>query len=465
MSTKHRFAAMGELWRRYSSHFAFFWARRHEMTPPKLKPHEAEFLPAALALQTSPVSPAGRWVARILMGMIGFVVAWSILGEMDIIVMASGKVIPSSRTKTIASVETARVAQLFVKENQAVKAGDLLIELDTRLSDGERDKASDERGLAQLQVARAQALLQSIRNGRLETLHNTGQVDSAKFDIAKQHLRSQWEDYFAKRQKLDDEIKRYESQLPLIASRIKDYQELVKNNDVPRHALLDKLQEQIEVQGKLSEARNQRAVLDHESRKSAHDVINEAHKQASSLQHDVERAGVRSDLLRLTAPVDGTVQQLNVHTVGGVVAATQPLMVIVPEKDDVEIEAYVENRDIGFVQVGQEVSVKLSAFEYTKFGMVQGRITHVARDAIAPNDAASSAVDAASKTSDKSQAKEPLYPVRVLLGKRAMVVNGQEVPIIPGMSASIEVKTGARRIISYFLSPLIQNVHESMNER
>src|SRR5262245_5591564 len=123
MSVRHRVQAWGALWRRYREVFSYFWARRDELDMPALQAHEAEFLPAALSLQAQPVSPAGRWVARVLIALIVVALAWSILGHIDIIVNAQGKVIPSQRTKTIASVEVASVRALHVEEGQAVRAG------------------------------------------------------------------------------------------------------------------------------------------------------------------------------------------------------------------------------------------------------------------------------------------------------------------------------------------------------
>ena len=156
-SLKHRRQAFDVLCKHYQEMFAFFWARRSELDAPALKAHEAQFLPSALAIAAAPVSPAGRWVARILIGMLVFVLLWSVLGTFDIIVNGQGKIIAGGYTKTIASVEVAKVALLNVQEGQSVKAGDLLIELDTRGSDSERDKAEGGRQLALLQMERAKA--------------------------------------------------------------------------------------------------------------------------------------------------------------------------------------------------------------------------------------------------------------------------------------------------------------------
>ena len=166
MSLRHRLEAWKELRQHYGAVFRHAWQNRDALSLPKFEVHEAEFLPAALSLQAQPVSPAGRWVARILMLLMVVLIAWSTLGKIDIIVNAQGKIIPSDRTKTIASVEVASVRALHVQEGQAVKAGDLLVELDARASDSERDKAIGDEQLARLQAARSRPLLDAMPDGK-----------------------------------------------------------------------------------------------------------------------------------------------------------------------------------------------------------------------------------------------------------------------------------------------------------
>lgn len=463
----HRIEAWRELWQRYKAHFTHFWQRRHEITLPDLLPHESEFLPSALSLQMAPVSPVGRWLARILMGLLLTVLLWSTIGKMDIIVNASGKIIPSDRVKAIATTETARVDKLYVQEGQSVRAGDILVELDTRMSDHERDKAIGDRDVARLQIARSRALLASIAANQLQPMGSLDGIDPNRVLDAQHHLESQWQDYRMKRSRLDGEIARYSKQLPLVARRAQDYKILAKAHDVSTHAWLEKEQERVELEGKLVDATNQRNALVAETQKTAQDQLNDGLKFAASSDQDAQRAVAHSDLLKLTAPVDGTVQQLIVHTIGGVAQAAQPLMVIVPKQNQVEIEAFVENKDIGFIEAGQIAAVKIETFDYTKYGMLTGRISHVSRDAIDPTGTA--AMDTLQNKDklkkDQDRPKGALYSVKVLLDKSIMNIDGRDVPLTPGMSASIEVKVGTRRIIGYFLSPLIQHTHESLGER
>jgi hemolysin D len=160
-----------------------------------------------------------------------------------------------------------------------------------------------------------------------------------------------------------------------------------------------------------------------------------------------EKADSRGRLMRLTSPVDGTVQQLAVHTQGGVVTEAQPLMVIVPSDNPLEVEAMFENKDIGFVKAGQEAAVKIETFQYTKYGTIDAEVATVSHDAI--ND----------------EKRGLIYSSRVRMDKTTLMVDGTEVSLSPGMAVTVEVKTGSRRVIEYFLAPLLQHTSESLRER
>lgn len=451
MSFEHKVEAWQELFKRYREVWGYCWANRHALTLPDLKAHEAEFMPAAVSIQTQPVSPAGRWVARVLMLLIVVVFVWSALSHIDIIVNAQGKIIPGGYTKTISSVEVASVRALNVEEGQAVKARDVLVELDTRTSDSERDKSEGDRQTAWLQAERSRRLLAAIESGKEPKLNpeefRALNIEAQRVQDAQHHLQDQWRDYQAKLTRLEGEISRYSQALPLATQRAKDYAELAKTNDVSQHAWFEKEQARIDLAGQLSEAKHQKAALMAETRKTAQDTLNDANRIAAASAQDVQKAMVHGELLKLTSPVDGTVQQLTVHTVGGVVPAAQPLMQIVPKQTTVEMEAFMENKDVGFVQAGQEAQVKIDAFEYTKYGTIPAKVSHVSQDAI------------------QDEKKGLIYSVRVVLVQSTINVDGRQLSLSPGMSGSVEIKTGTRRVIEYVLAPLLQHGRESLHER
>jgi len=447
MSLSHRMASWRSLWSHYGNVLAQAWKDRHHMGDRALTEDEAAFLPAALALQAKPLSPAARWTGRVLMALVLILVAWSILGEVDIIVSAGGKIIPSSQTKTITSAEVAVVRALHVREGSKVKAGDTLVELDTSAPDADRDKAQGDAMAAALAIARSRAMIGAVDSLLAPQIGPVHGASSAAAVEAQRQLDGQWKDFHAKLMRLDDLIAQYGKDLPLVTQRAQDYAVLSEAHDVSKHAWMEKEQARIDLAGQLNDAAHQRATLIAQTRKEAHDVLTENEKLLAGSRQDARKASEHGRQLSLIAPVDGTVQQLNVHTIGAAVPVAQPLMVLVPEEERVEIEAQLENKDVGFVQEGQPVEVKLDAFEYTKYGTVPGHVTHVARDAV------------------QDEKKGLVYTVRIGLDQGYIDVDGRRAPLTAGLATSSEIKTGTRRVIEYVLSPLVQHVHEALRER
>jgi len=341
----------------------------------------------------------------------------------------------------------ASVRDILVREGQRVRVGQILMELDATSSDAERDKAADAVAQARLQVARAAAMMQAVQQLQAPQLTEVGGAGRAQRDSSERQLQGQYQDFRARLARIDDEITRYAAALQLASARAADYKELMADNTVSRHAWLEKEQARVDLQGQLSEARNQRTALLAQTQKEAHDSRIEAEKIIESAQQDQRRAEERSRLLTLMAPVSGTVQQLAVHTVGGVVAAAQPLMQIVPEEGDIEIEAWLENKDVGFVRIGQEVEVKIDAFDYTKYGTVPARVVHVSRDAI------------------QDEKKGLVYSARILLSRNSLNVDGRSLPLSAGLAVNVGIRTGSRRVIEYVLSPLMRHQKEALHER
>lgn len=455
MSLKHRLQAYGELGNRYWKTFAFFWKERDHMNSQLLHEDEAQFLPAALAIQEAPPSKTWRVLAWILMGMVLVAVLWAVLGKTDIIVNAQGRVIPSERSKTIASVDTARVVSLHIKEGQQVKAGDVLMQLDTSVLEAERDKALGDRDSAVISLVRNQALLDAIQQQRSPTMPERSTVNAQyQVDIAPEkwqeaflHVQGQYQDYAARFKKLSDDVAHYRQALPLATQQASSYRALAATKDVSRDAWQDKERARIGLQAQLQEASNQRATLSAETRKLALDQMAEARRIAQANAQDALRADSAGKRLTLTAPVTGTVQQLSVHTVGGVVPAAQPLMQIVPTEGPMEIEAFIENKDKGFVHAGQKANLKVDTFEYTKYGTLPGQVVHVSEDAI------------------QDEKRGLIYAVKILLDRSTLQIDGKDTPVTPGMAVNVEVLTGNRRVIEYVLSPLMRHGREAMKER
>ena len=205
-----------------------------------------------------------------------------------------------------------------------------------------------------------------------------------------------------------------------------------------------------------------------EFKRSRYSDLVEAKRKAAGLREDVIKATQRTGLQSLTSPVDGVVQQLAAHTVGGVVTPAQSLLVVVPADAGLEIEAMVKNRDIGFIHVGQEAAIKIDTFDFTRYGLLHGKVTSVSQDAIIREDPSSkdeARIGPGADGKGDTRGQDLVYAARVSLDHTQMQVDENLLKLSPGMAVTIEIKTGSRSVISYLLSPLFRYRQESLKER
>jgi len=466
-----------ELFRRYRHVWKQAWGQRKLLDAPARLSHEVQFLPAALALQDQPVHPAPRYIQWTIMLFAVLALLWAILGEIDVVATATGKVVASGKSKTIQPSEVAVVKSIRVHDGQLVKAGDVLVELDTSMTGADIKRLKSDLLAAEVDSARATALIESIRTGK-EPGSLAGHIPQAAPEqemAAQRWLQGQYQELRSSLEQIDAEVEQRSAEiqstratlaslqktLPIARRLAEDYQQLLEQQYVPRHAYLEKQQALLdqerdmavqqsrlaEVSASKKEAERRRQVLLAQTRRTMLDLQQQSEQKAASLVQELSKAEQRDHLMSLTAPVDGTVHQLDVHTVGGVVTAAQPLMVIAPSDQPVEVEAMFENKDIGFIRPGQPVTVKIETFTFTKYGTVEGEVVTVSDDAI------------------EDEKRGSIYSARIRLLKDAVAVHGQNVSLSPGMSVTAEVKTDRRRVIEYFLSPLQQHVGESLRER
>jgi hemolysin D len=216
----------------------------------------------------------------------------------------------------------------------------------------------------------------------------------------------------------------------------------------------------------IAETRNQTIS---EFRRTLFDELAKAEAKAAGLKHDVVKAEQKAKLQTLTAPVDGVVQQLAIHTVGGVVTPAQALLVLVPLGSHLEIEAMVNNRDIGFVRPGQDVEIKIDTFNFTRYGLLHGKVLSVSQDAITRDKGQDNKQnDRQAQTADSSsepKGQELSYAARISLDQTQMWIEDKMVNLSLGMAVTAEIKTGSRTVLSYLLSPVLKYKHDSLRER
>lgn len=498
MFTKMQREAIVELWQRYKAHFDFAWSQRAAMESPQRLSHEVDFLPAALSLQEKPVHPAPRIAMHVVLAFAALALVWSIFGKVDIVATAQGKIIPNDRIKVIQPLETAMVKAIHVQDGQEVKAGDVLIELDATMAQADADRTHIDWHQAQLDAVRAKAMLEALNKNSVSATMNDPLNNERpdRFMAAQRFLEGQYGEYRSKLHQLNAELMRHDAErnatleqrnkleqtLPLITQRASDLKDLLDKNYIARHEYLEKEQARIEVQRDLAGAnaklaeldavilttKRQKEALTAETQRAQLDLLHEAEQKMASYQQEFIKANDRREAMTLIAPVDGTVQQLAIHTIGGVVTPAQQLMVVVPKGNTLEVEAFVQNKDIGFVSAGQEAQIKIETFSFTKYGTINGEVLHVSNDAIQQDNKPQTQPKSNSSfaESDNEKASGSLvYSARVKLEKSTMQVEGKTINLTPGMAVTVEIKTGKRRLIEYFLSPLMQYKDESLRER
>ncbi len=438
----------------------------------KRRRQELEFLPAVLEVVDSPPSPLGRGILITIAVFFVIAVTWSIVGQVDIIATAQGKVIPSGKVKVIQPLETGVVRTIHVHDGQHIKAGDVLVELNPTGAAADEARFQRELMTARVNIARLEALLFD------EPLDVFYPPEDAPEDLVTRnlrHLESALAERNAKLEAIDNEVlqrraeirtttvelKRLKLILPNVRERVEKRRELLEKGYTPRldfleleQELFDTEQKMLAADSKLNELQaalrattSRRDQLIAENRRTTQDQLAEVTARADSLEQELIKARDRNRLQTLTAPVDGVVQQLAIHTEGGVVTPAQELMTVVPAGDSIEIEAMVLNKDIGFVLDGQDAEVKVESFPFTKYGTLHADVRTVSRDAVL----------------DEQQGW--VYPARFNLWETEIVVGDKYVQLTPGMSVTVEIKTGKRKMIQYLLAPLQEYQDESLRER
>ncbi len=447
--------------------------RRQTATAPA-SGRSVEFLPAALEIQVAPPSPIGRAILWTIMALLTVSVVWASVGQIDIVATAQGKIIPNGYSKVVQPYETGVIAAIRVQDGQVVKQGEVLIEMDPTQNQADRDRASNEYRATKVEAARLQALVAGAA-----TFVAPPDSDPQYVRLQQQLLRDQLDEFQARvdatqyiiTQRMAaidatrENVQRLSATLPMETERATAFKRLMERDAITKLDYLqaegqriDKLQELAGQQHKLrqdqaalAEAEKNRRALISEFQQTKQSELSTLETKAASISQDVTKARQKAELQRLISPIDGVVQQLAVHTVGGVVTPAQPLLIVVPQDHPVEVEAQLENKDVGFVKEGQSAEIKIETFPFTLYGTIPGTVLTVSDDAV---------------PIDKNKPADGLvFATRVNLASGTILVEGKSVHLSPGMVVTVEITTGRRRVIEYLLSPVLKSLQESLRER
>lgn len=472
-------SALKDLFRRYKDAFVQVWHVRHSLDAPERTPDEREFLPAHLELTETPVSVAPRLVARLIMLFACIALVWAIVGQVEIIAVSTGKTIPSGHSKTIQPLETSVIKRILVKDGDRVKKGDLLIELAAIGSDSDYNQTVRQLNAAKLARIRSQALLAGLETATLPDIQRSDvnglSLSEAELAEARRLVQNQYQTWFVQDEQMQTVLQQHTAQLRSTRSqivklknvgliekqRLHDFETLQKKNYLSQHELYQQQSKTIEndqdlasqkeqlqqIEESVHQVEKERLVNVQTLKRDTLDNLRQANEDIDQLNEQLEKTRQRQSWMSLTSPVSGTVQQLAFHNEGGVVMEGQPIMLIAPQDDRIEVDAMVENKDIGFVKAGQDVVVKIESFPYTRYGYLTGKVQHVSFDAI------------------EDEKRGLLFSARIVLDQNHINIEGTDIPLNAGMNITAEIKTGSRRVIDYLLSPLQTTIERSFTER
>lgn len=456
------------------------------MNRPTTHTQALEFLPAALEIQETPPLPISRWILWLIILFFAIAVAWACIGHVNVVAVAHGKLVPSSRVKVIQPLESGVVRHIHVREGERIEAGQLLIELDSTATGADREMLSSQLLAIKMERSRLLTLLQTIDEYRPTAINPYATDDwpwielpeaasRARIERHSQRLHAQYGQYRSHIAALDKDeaqkraeleaisrrIEQLDATIPMITERSNSLRTLLDQSMAPRMQWLEIEQQRItqikerevqvsnrlNVSAAIEAIRQRREAFRAEFRQQRIAELTEIENHINELEQAYIKAKQRFTLQQLRAPVTGIVDQLAVHTIGGVVTPAQDLMTLVPEEDPIEVQAWIENKDIGFVDTGQNAELKVETFQFTKYGTIDAEIINISHDAV----------------SDETHGL--VYEARLRPDTTVMDIEGRKINLSPGMAVSAEVNIGERRLVEYLLSPLLRFKSESFGER
>lgn len=463
---------------------------------------DQEFLPAALEVLETPPSPVGIWLIWIICVLAVSAITWSYFGRIDVVAIAQGKIQPTGRVKVIQPSETGRAASVLVENGMHVEIGDVLLEFESADADADVDQLQAEISSLKAEAARRRTAVDMVADRQIDVEPNMELIDDVPLNVSMRERRvlegdlkklaSTVEGLEAQIKQKVRECERFTATaaavselLATLQQRVNLRQSLQTSGSGSRVDLIEALQALQEQKSTLATAQGQireseasvevlkRGIEDAFRTFIADNLqkIVDAERRIDESAERLVKAKVRQRYMTLRSPVAGIVSALSVTTPGQVIAAGEEVMRIVPDGVGLEIEAYLVNRDVGFVKLGQKAVIKVESLPFTRYGTINATLTNIASDAIPQPDAESTEGNPARATSRQSmfagaqRVQNLFYSALFEPETTHMLADGAMVPLAAGMAVTVEIRTGKRRIIEYLFSPLLEVTNEAMKER
>jgi hemolysin D len=446
-------------------------ANDNQRSDPRLDETVNAFQSDAAAIEEAPVPVSAHAALWIVLILLITAMLWSIIGTLDRIVVAPGKVATRTPMLVMQPFSTSRVIEIAVKPGDHVKKGQILVRFDPAFANADVNSLQQKVASLTAQTQRLEAQLSGAP-------FTAGAEDGPERETQGQIYSQEMSDYQAELSQRDSRMGQVQSQIATdqqaipgiqqqlgMAQRVVDMQERLRQQkaaatlDVMRaqSALIDSQLRLRNTMGDRDKLTQQRAETEHERqaylqkwRSDHNQSLVKARQDLSEATETLSKASRMHELTELTAPVDGVVQQVADRSIGSVLREAETLVTIVPDGADLYVEANVPSRDVSYLQVGDTVRVKLETYPFQRFGTITGVLTVINPD---------------SQPLNENDAKQGLvYRAQVKLNDNARTLAARGIILKPGLVASAEIKTGTRSIASYILNPVLRITDESMRE-
>ena len=419
-----------------------------------------EFKPLLSEIEESPVSPLGRFTFWTVVSLIIITILWLIIGKIDIVITARGIVIPDGEAKIIQPLETGVIKEILVKEGDFVRKDQLLVLIDTMTTDAQLKTVKENLETSKEEAKRleAQGLEQKFnskdeaqKNLYNESLKALNSLIGAKNQEIKQIERqidsnlAQKRDYENQLQSSIDREKRLENVKDIVAYN--DVKEAQDRTIALRESVNRTEAEIKRLQAQKRQIQNEIAQLKADFKAQKLENLTETNKRIKELEASKEQIEFSNINQKITAPVDGYVDKLMVHTIGGVVTPAQELIALTPADIPLLIKATVLNKDIGFIKPDMPVSIKIDTYDFQKYGLLHGKVKSISQNSI------------------ENEELGPVYEIYITLDKNTLIIDGKEQKISTGMTLNAEIEIGKRRKIEFFIYPLIKYMDEGVSVR
>lgn len=440
-------------------------------------------------IQNNPPSQTGRIVLWSVSILVFILIIWAAFGKLDIIASSEGKLVPQTLVKIVQPAESGIIKELLFREGDDVKAGQVIARLDTTLANADQSSISNDLRTQQMQVRRIQAELSDApmtsKAGDNHTLFS--QIHS-QYLAHKKTLRDSLDQELSLLQKAEHERKsaieilsKYEQTLPSHKKTADTYAELEKEGIVANSLSAEKQRAAIETQKNLDAQQATVAALNATISAQQKRITqlksnyqSELQKELADLQQKIgqlqptlDKSNYKQGLMELKAPQDGTIKDIATTTVGAVVQPGSVVMTLVPRDEQLYADVSIKNEDVGFVEVGQTVQIKVATYPFQRFGMLSGKLTHLSADATEINKPNTTSNNPnAAGTNENSASTIATYKARIQLDQQSLVdAQGKRHQLNAGMQIVAEIHQGRRSVLAYLLSPVQKAVNEAGRER